>query len=134
MSEKKLDILSTLLTNDSPEFFLKIPKENQLNKGRGLWKLNKSLISNTDFGGIQGSWASRSTSDRLTPSLHKMSNKNQYCVVTKLCGNKINEWRILINHLLIFISILALIFSTNLQDPWWSFSHKNVFPLMFDMK
>ena len=30
-------------------------------------------------------------SDRLTSFLHKICNENQYCVVTKLCTNKINE-------------------------------------------
>ena len=64
----------------------------------------------------------------------KIYNKNQYRVVTKLCGSKINEWKILINRLWFFISFSAMLCSASLHDPWWDHSHKNVFPLMFVLK
>ena len=47
---KKSDVLNALSTDHSP-VFCSISKRNELNKGkgRGLWKFNNSLISNTDF-------------------------------------------------------------------------------------
>ena len=46
----KSDVLNPLSTDHSP-VFCKISKRNKFNKekGRGLWKFNNSLISNTDF-------------------------------------------------------------------------------------
>ena len=47
---KKSDVLSAFSTDYSP-VFCSISKRNEFNKGkgRGLWKFNNSLISNTDF-------------------------------------------------------------------------------------
>ena len=47
---KKSDVLNALSTDHSP-VFCSISKRNEFNKGkgRGLWKFNNSLISNTDF-------------------------------------------------------------------------------------
>ena len=55
-------------------------------------------------------------SDRLTSSSPKTYDENQYFVVTKLWGNKINDWKILIKRLWFFISLPAIIFSANLHD------------------
>ena len=47
---KKSDVLNALSTDHSP-VFCSISKRNEFNKGkgRGLWRFNNSLISNTDF-------------------------------------------------------------------------------------
>ena len=47
---KKSDVINALSTDYSP-VFCSIPKRNEFNKGkgRGLWKFNNSLISDTDF-------------------------------------------------------------------------------------
>ena len=47
---KKCDILNALSTDHSP-VFCSISKRTEFNKdrGKGLWKFNKSVISNTDL-------------------------------------------------------------------------------------
>ena len=47
---QKYDVLNAL-SSDHSSLFCSISKPNELNKGKGkgLWKFNNSLISNTDF-------------------------------------------------------------------------------------